>query len=147
MGLKIFEWEEIKTWWKNIYPWGATQAPQQMSECDATISMSEAKSRIRTNAINKWKLRWARNQALSNSNSYLKNINTSRKIVAQYHREIETTVYRLILGHNNLKEHMYRMYPQLHPTPACACNEGTVLTTSCWNASSTQQSEMWCALQ
>ena len=101
---------------------GATQAAQELSECDAIISMSEAKSRIKTNAVLKWKLRWARQQV---TNSYLQTINTRRDLTSLYSREVETTVYRLILGHNKLEENMHKIYPQAQPSPACVCNEGT----------------------
>ena len=74
---------------------GATQAEQELSECDMTISMSEAKSRIKSNAVLKWKLRWARQQV---TNTYLQSINTRRDLTSLYSREVETKVYRLILG-------------------------------------------------
>ena len=60
-----------------------------------TISMSEAKSRIKSNAVLKWKLRWARQQV---TNTYLQSINTRRDLTSLYSREVETKVYRLILG-------------------------------------------------
>ena len=86
-----------------------------------TISHSEAKARIKLNAIKMWKTRWARQ---NNGKSFQQELDPKRRIKHFHPQKTESKIYRLILQHNNLEENLHKMYPDKYPTPSCVCNTG-----------------------
>ena len=82
------------------------------------ISCSEAKSRLKCNAVKKWRSRWKRQYT---GRSYQDTIDPHRKLKRIHCRHIETKINRLILQHTNLEEDKHKMFPDAHPTPACEC--------------------------
>ena len=86
------------------------------------VSCSEAKSRLKCNAVKKWKTRWKRQNT---GRSYQEIIDPHRKLKRIHCRNIETKIHRLILQQTNLEEDKHKMYPEAYPTPACECGKDT----------------------
>ena len=98
---------------------GATKAPDDDdAKENYSVSSSEAKSRLRCNAVKKWRTRWNRQNT---GRSFQQVIDPKRKMKRIYCRNVETKVYRLILQNTNLEEDKHRMLPLAQPTPACEC--------------------------
>ena len=101
---------------------GAAAAPKCKDLGFDNLSCSEAKTRLRSNAIKKWKCRWLRQNTGS---TMVEQINPKRKLKQVYSREVEVKVHRMILQHTKLEEHMHQMYPEANPTPFCECYSDT----------------------
>ena len=82
------------------------------------ISLSEAKNRVKLNAVKRWNQKWNRQNS-----KCLKQTITLGKYRSKHKRKTEVTVNRLILDHNKLKGNLHKIMPIAYPSPLCACGK------------------------
>ena len=82
------------------------------------ISLSEAKNRVKLNAVKRWNQKWKRQNS-----KCLKQTITIGKYRSKHKRKTEVTVNRLILDHNKLKGNLHKIMPIAYPSPLCACGK------------------------
>ena len=83
--------------------------------------MSSAKGTIQRNATERWLQKWLRQRP--ENNDLARKARPGPKCRSVYPRNIEVAKNRLILGHSHLKDHMNRIYPNVHKTPNCDCGQ------------------------
>ena len=101
---------------------GAAAAPRCKDLGVDKLSCSEAKTRLKSNAVKKWKNRWFRQNT---GTTMVAEINPKRRLKQIHSREVEVKVHRMILQRTKLEEHMHQMYPEANPTPSCECHSDT----------------------
>ena len=82
------------------------------------ISLSEAKNRIKLNAIRRWNQKWQRQHSKS-----LKQTITVGNYKSKHQRKTEVTVNRMILDHNKLKANLHKIMPKAYTSPLCTCGQ------------------------
>jgi ribonuclease HI len=79
-------------------------------------SWSEAKARVKSKAMERWKSR-RKNQ----TQNHLLPPHSVRGFKSSMSRIAESRYHRLILGHSRLKDHMHKIMPHAVESPTCSC--------------------------